>query len=154
MRANVIPKSSAGETWNKASMRLPSGPFSPGVMISSPKAKMPGLAGTSNALSLESILNQRVHSRRRWSRVGAMPFLASDSLTSWARVSIKDPFSRPIKDDTAHILGKRLFLTRLFAYQTALIASLGRSGCPELGSRKHSHRFSQSFHSRLGWESL
>src|SRR5215475_667647 len=119
-------------------------------MISSPRAKMPGLAGTSNALSLESILNQRVHSRRRWSRVGAMPFLASDSLTSWARVSIKDPFSRPIKDDTAHILGKRLFLHRLFACQTALIASLGEVRMPGAWIKEHSHRFSQSFHTQWG----
>src|SRR5690349_23549568 len=69
------------------------------------------------SLSLESILNQRVYSRRLWSSFGAMPFLASDSLTSWARVSIKDPFSRPIKDrseeHTSELQSRRDLVCRL-----------------------------------------
>src|SRR6478672_8467918 len=80
-----------------------------------------------------------------------MPFLASDSFTSWAKVSINVPFSRPIRDDTAHILGKRLFLHQTLCLSNSPDCFLG--GGPDARSLDQGNTvtsFSQSFHSQWG----
>ena len=72
-----MPKSSASEIWNRASIRLPSPtPISPGAMISSPKAKRPGLQGASTRLKLSWQRNQLTIAGgddRRWVRSRGEP---------------------------------------------------------------------------------
>jgi hypothetical protein len=56
--------------------------------ISSPKAKMPGLAGASKTLKLDSQRNQLVHCKRRWSKFVATPCRTNELSTNCEMFSI------------------------------------------------------------------
>src|SRR2546421_5699408 len=58
-------------------------------IISSPRAKTPGLHGASSTLKLDSQRNHLDHPSRRWSKLSLTPFRASESLT------IREMFSIP-----------------------------------------------------------
>src|SRR5207245_9046218 len=62
---------------------------SAGEIISSPRAKTPGLHGASSTLKLDSQRNHLDHPSRRWSKLSLTPFRASESLT------IREMFSIP-----------------------------------------------------------
>src|SRR5258708_2788083 len=61
---------------------------SAGEIISSPKAKIPGLAGASSTLKLDSQRNHLHHSRRKGSKRDSIPYRACNSLTICDRFSI------------------------------------------------------------------
>src|SRR5271167_3179925 len=69
----------------------------PKSMISSARAKMPGLLGTTRRLWGESQRNQRDHCRRRGSTGRSKPWRAKESETSRVKASIRAPENRAPK---------------------------------------------------------